>query len=563
MGSKTDFPSDLDVAAVEAVIAASAGESYTYRGTRYPVHPAAHLFPLIEGERYRDMLVHCKKHGIAHPVRLFKGAIVDGRNRLRIAIEEDLDVRFEEIPPDSDPCRLVETNNLMRRDMAPQQRSVVARQLRDLSRYEFLRREKRFAATVAAEPKSDPVTGEVVTPASAVIGPGDTAGMGAHDPLPVRPSAAPSGGPVAPKAAKAGPKGKEGGFVPTPSRATAAAPQHSSGSEDSDPAASSDDDLHIVGGLVAPLSTGAAAKMMAVSDRDVRRIDELAASAPELVDAVKDGVVSIREALDPEVKAAPEDVRREALEEVKTKGGGASFKQAVQRLQKDRGVAPGPKKRKGAAPKGRKAGSAGAGGTTEIQELPDLTMSNRRDTGNVSPADDPVTAHEVYSPSRLVLISRVLLGGIDLDPASSEEAQLNVEAREWFGRDDNGLSLPWKERVYCFPPPNQVSGFADKLGMELMAGHTKRAVFLAATQSGPEWAQKLLANPALTMIVVMRGEEPLVMEPLEKGGRPGVWRPPSGLTAYVFGIEPTEECCEKWAVWGLPFVLSSAAAKAA
>ena len=555
MASKSASESDRKLASVEAVIAEAGKESYTYRGKRYGVHPAAQLFPLLEGDRYRELLEHCKENGVLEPVRLLHGLIVDGRNRVSVAIEADLDLEFEELSPGIDPCRIVTGRNLMRRDLAPQQRSLIARSVRDLSEYYFKAMESRLATALAGEEKVDPVSGEVVAPA---IGASDTPGLGAHDPLPVRPSAAPSGGPVAPKATKGGPK--EQWFEPTPARGTAAPPAHSSGSADP-----RDDDEDSAGGLtfLAPMTTKAAAEFMGVHPRDVNRADQLVADVPDLVDAVKNGIVSIREALDPEVKAAPEEVRREALAEVLEEGGDVRLLTAVQRRQQERGVAPGPEKRKAAQPKGRKSGSAVGAGVTQIEELPDLTTSHRTGSGKLSPADDPATAYEVYSPTRLVMISRVVLGAIDLDPASSEEAQFNVEASKWYGRDDNGLSLPWKGRVYCFPPPSEVSGFADKLGQELMAGNTTSAVFVAPTESGSQWAQKLLARPELTMIVVMRGDEPLVMEPVEKGARPGVWRAPAGLTVYVFGVEAADDCCEKWAVWGCPFVLAAAARKAA
>ena len=558
MASKSVFATDGKFEAVRAVIAAAGEETYTYRGKRYAVHPAAHIFPLLKGERYREFLEDCKANGVREPICLFQGEIVDGRNRLRVAIEADLDVKFDELQENDDPCRIVTRRNLMRRDMMPQQRSFVARMLRDLSEYFFTQTRNKMLGSVAAEKKADPVSGDFLLPD---IGASNTPGMGAHDPLPVRPSAAPSGGPVASKSPRDKSAGADrGGFEPTPARGTAANASHSS--ESSEPADEGGLDVPAEG-FVAPLTTAAVADTMGVTPRDVRRVDELEARVPDLVDAVKDGVVSIREALDPEVKAAPEDVRREALAEIQKEGGKASLKSVVQRLQKERGVAPGPKKRKSPQPKGRKAGSAGVGGVTEIEELPDLATSHRRGSDNVSPADDPETPYEVYSPSRVVMIARVTLEVIDLDPASSEEGQLNVEANKWYGSDDDGLTLPWKGSVYCFPPPNLVSSFADKLGKELMAGHTGRAVFLAPTHSGPEWAQKLYVHPALTMTVIMRGDEPLVMEPIDKGARPGVWRPPSGLTAFIFGVEATEERCAHWALWGLPFVLSPAVKKVA
>ena len=566
----SDGAKNADFAAVEAVIADAAKSFFEYRGTRYPVHPAAHVLPLLEGERYRDLLEDCREHGVMEPIRLLDGAILDGRNRVRAAIEADLDLEFEDISPAVDPCRIVVSRNVQRRHLSPQQRLLSAKTLRDMSLYYSERRELRNVETLRAEPKKDPVTGEAYGGAAdeggagdeappPAIGASDTPGMGAHDPLPVRPSAAPSGGPVAPKSAK-GKKDDRPGFTPTPARGTAATATGSS------PAAASPGD----GGpddsedsFMAPLSTKDAAESLGVSPRQVRRADELVAEVPDLVDAVKDGTVSLGEALDPEVKAAPAEVRREALAEVEEKGDGKGFKAAVQRRQEERGVAAGPKKRKAPQPKGRKSGGAPNAGVIQIEELPDLTTPHRSGSTQLAPADDPATAYEVYSPERLVTVVRVTLGVIDLDPASSEEAQIEVAANKWYGFDENGLSLPWKGNIYCFPPPNDVSSFADKLGHELMAGNAGASVFVAPTQSGAEWAQKLLARPELTMIVMMRGDEPLVMEPIEKGGRPGVWRAPLGLTAFLFGVEPTPECCKQWELWGIPFVVPRGAAKAA
>ena len=578
----SDSSKTADFAAVEAVIADAAKHFFEYRGERYPVHPAAHVLPLLEGERYRELLEDCRENGVLEPVRLLDGAVLDGRNRMRIAIEADLDLEFEHVSSALDPCRTVAGRNVLRRHLSPQQRLLAAKTLRDMSLYYSKRRSARVLENLRAEPKHDPVSGEVEGGEAAgaggadaragsggdpggapapPIGASDTPGMGAHDPLPVRPSAAPSGGPVAPKAKDK--KDARPGFTPTAARGTATTTGASSKQSPSDDGGDSDGE----GSFMAPLSTSAVADSMGVSRRQLQRADELVADVPDLVDAVKDGVVSLGEALDPEVKAAPEEVRREALAEVKEKGdgdgAGAGFKAAVQRRQEERGIASGPKKRKPAQPKGRKSGSAAPAGVTQIQELPDLTTSHRGGSTQIAPADDPATAHDVYSPELLVKVVRVTLGVIDLDPASSEEAQIEVAANKWYGREEDGLTLPWKGNVYCFAPPNLVGDFADKLGRELMAGNAAASVFVAPTQSGAHWAQKLLVRPELTMIVMMRGDEPLVMESLEKGGRPGVWRAPLGLTAFLFGVEPTPECCERWAVWGIPFVLAPRAAKAA
>lgn len=50
---------------------------------------------------------------------------------------------------------------------------------------------------------------------------------------------------------------------------------------------------------------------------------------------------------------------------------------------------------------------------------------------------------EHYTPKRFVFAALKTLGSIDLDPASSEEANQVVGATRIFTREDDGLSVPW------------------------------------------------------------------------------------------------------------------------
>lgn len=49
----------------------------------YKVHPAASLFPLIEGEDFEDLVFSVKTLGVLQPIVVSKGMLIDGRNRLR------------------------------------------------------------------------------------------------------------------------------------------------------------------------------------------------------------------------------------------------------------------------------------------------------------------------------------------------------------------------------------------------------------------------------------------------------------------------------------------------
>jgi hypothetical protein len=60
--------------------------------------------------------------------------------------------------------------------------------------------------------------------------------------------------------------------------------------------------------------------------------------------------------------------------------------------------------------------------------------------------------HERYTPSALIDAVRQVLGEIDLDPASSTEANKVVQANSIFTKRTNGLRQEWHGRIFLNPP---------------------------------------------------------------------------------------------------------------
>ncbi len=59
---------------------------------------------------------------------------------------------------------------------------------------------------------------------------------------------------------------------------------------------------------------------------------------------------------------------------------------------------------------------------------------------------------EHYTPGYIVELAREVMEGIDLDPASCALANTMVRADEFFTKEQNGLSLPWRGSVFLNPP---------------------------------------------------------------------------------------------------------------
>lgn len=101
--------------------------------TSYEPHPAADLFPMMEGKAWEEFKEDIRTNGFQQDIVLFKGQILDGRNRYKAAIELDMfdDLIVSEIDEDSDidPYQWVISRNLHRRHLTESQRASVAAKL--------------------------------------------------------------------------------------------------------------------------------------------------------------------------------------------------------------------------------------------------------------------------------------------------------------------------------------------------------------------------------------------------------------------------------------------------
>jgi hypothetical protein len=99
---------------------------------------------------------------------------------------------------------------------------------------------------------------------------------------------------------------------------------------------------------------------------------------------------------------------------------------------------------------------------------------------------------EWYTPDEYLDAAREVLGGIDLDPATSKIAQKRVRAGAFYTARDDGLSKHWKGRVWLNPPydADLVGKFVGKLCEHYGTGDVPAALLLVNNATETGWFQQ-------------------------------------------------------------------------
>lgn len=120
-------------------------------------------------------------------------------------------------------------------------------------------------------------------------------------------------------------------------------------------------------------------------------------------------------------------------------------------------------------------------------------MSSARRKADLDAADNHRAEgsgeNEWYTPAKYIEAARKVMGGIDLDPATSEAAQSAIQAEAYFTKVDDALTKKWHGRVWLNPPYSQpyILNFVQKLVSELCTANVSEAILLTHNYTDTAW----------------------------------------------------------------------------
>ncbi len=140
--------------------------------------------------------------------------------------------------------------------------------------------------------------------------------------------------------------------------------------------------------------------------------------------------------------------------------------------------------------------------------------------------------NEWYTPPEYIEAVVNVMGGIDLDPASSDAANQTVKAAKYFTKENSGLDKHWAGRVFMNPPyaSGLIGKFVSKFTHHRNNGDIQEAIVLVNNATDTSWFVELVG--CASAVVFSKGR----VKFLDPDGKPGA--PLQGQAFIYCGDNP-------------------------
>lgn len=162
--------------------------------------------------------------------------------------------------------------------------------------------------------------------------------------------------------------------------------------------------------------------------------------------------------------------------------------------------------------------------------MKEITNKNNKTVKNIHVGHNSGN-NEWYTPKEYIDAARRVMGEIDVDPSSTEQANKVVMTKKFYTKESDGLTKEWKGNVWMNPPYAQplISLFSAELVKKIKSKEVKQALVLVNNATETKWFQEMVNICNAVCLISGR------VRFLDPSGRPGA--PLQGQIVLYFGAK--------------------------
>lgn len=134
-----------------------------------------------------------------------------------------------------------------------------------------------------------------------------------------------------------------------------------------------------------------------------------------------------------------------------------------------------------------------------LKMLPAASQSDLAYVGSINEEKTPAARNSDnwHTPDGVIEAAKHVMGGIDLDPFSSAEANSRIEAKDFYTVEDNALERDWSEKkaesIFVNPPYGRglISKAVEKVIEQHQTGAFKECILLVNNATDTQWFHRI------------------------------------------------------------------------